>query len=136
MQENDRRFLMIARLPDITVLNGSAVVPQHREDAERYFLRYYVDRDDKPDRFSFCVSFIFEFISYDFVTLFRYFELENVHGQLQKLLDVDLSPKDQAEVRLVFEDENRVETRRISLNQSIAAFKKSLQSFCGLAPSK
>lgn len=67
---------------------------------------------------------------------FRYYELENIHGQLGKLLDVDLSPKEQAEVKLVFEDENRVECRRICLNQTVAGFKKSLQTFCGLPPTK
>lgn len=48
--EDERRFLMIARLPDITLLNGSAVTPLNREDAERFLIRYYLDQEQKPQR--------------------------------------------------------------------------------------
>uniref|UniRef100_A0A915KFA5 Tubulin-specific chaperone cofactor E-like protein n=1 Tax=Romanomermis culicivorax TaxID=13658 RepID=A0A915KFA5_ROMCU len=113
--ENERRLLLVARLKDLTLLNGSTIGPTIREEAERFFIRYYMDETEKPS---------------------RYYELINLHGCLNKLLDVDLSPKRHADVRLVYSDENRIENRKIQLNQSVAQFKKSLRNFCNLPPNR
>ena len=48
--EADRRNLVLGYLPNVTMLNGSEVKPSEREDAEKAFLRHYVDRDEKPTR--------------------------------------------------------------------------------------
>ncbi len=62
--------------------------------------------------------------------MFRYNELESIHGPLAPLLVVDLSPKDTAEVKIVFGDKEEV--RRIDLNANVCLLKKSLEEFCGL----
>lgn len=51
--EHERRQLLIARLPNVQILNGGGVVGSvEREDAERAFIRYYLDKpeSDRPDR--------------------------------------------------------------------------------------
>ncbi|XP_028323355.1 alpha-tectorin isoform X2 [Gouania willdenowi] len=40
----ERRYLLLAQLPSIMLLNGSAVSVGEREDAERFFIRYYQDQ--------------------------------------------------------------------------------------------
>ncbi|XP_043532334.1 alpha-tectorin [Chiloscyllium plagiosum] len=49
--EEERRKLIIARLPSVTVLNGSKVAGE-RIDAERFFIRYHINHPDEelPDR--------------------------------------------------------------------------------------
>ncbi|XP_024617692.1 tubulin-specific chaperone cofactor E-like protein isoform X1 [Neophocaena asiaeorientalis asiaeorientalis] len=39
----ERRKLVIARLPSVSKLNGSVVTDGEREDSERFFIRYFVD---------------------------------------------------------------------------------------------
>jgi hypothetical protein len=46
----ERRHLVVARLPDVTTLNGSRVTDDHRLDSERFFIRHFIPKDDKPDR--------------------------------------------------------------------------------------
>lgn len=51
--EHERRQLLIARLPNIQTLNGGGVISyEEREDAERAFIRYYMDKpeSDRPER--------------------------------------------------------------------------------------
>lgn len=50
--EEERRKLVIARLPSIILLNGSKVAGE-RIDAERFLIRYYIKQpdDDLPERF-------------------------------------------------------------------------------------
>ncbi|KAK7880163.1 hypothetical protein WMY93_033174 [Mugilogobius chulae] len=40
----ERRSLLLAQLPSVLLLNGSAVTEGEREDAERLFIRYYQER--------------------------------------------------------------------------------------------
>lgn len=57
--EHERRQLLIARLPKISILNGGDVIGSvEREDAERSFIRYYLDKpeSDRPERY-FVMSF-------------------------------------------------------------------------------
>lgn len=52
--EHERRQLLIARLPNIHTLNGGgAITHEEREDAERAFIRYYMDKpeSDRPERY-------------------------------------------------------------------------------------
>ena len=50
MEEKLRRQQLIARLPNITRLNGSSITGEERLDAERAFMRLFLDSEDKPDR--------------------------------------------------------------------------------------
>jgi len=58
LSDDGRRMLFIARLPNLVVLNGSAVSEAQREDAERFFIRFYLDANVRPERllFSFHVT--------------------------------------------------------------------------------
>lgn len=52
--EHERRQLLIARLPKVQILNGGGVIgSEEREDAERAFIRYYLDKpeSDRPERY-------------------------------------------------------------------------------------
>ncbi|KAJ0062193.1 hypothetical protein NL108_017635, partial [Boleophthalmus pectinirostris] len=40
----ERRSLLLAQLPSVLLLNGSAVSEGEREDAERFFIRYFQER--------------------------------------------------------------------------------------------
>jgi hypothetical protein len=47
--------LLIARLPNVEILNGGGVIgSDEREDAERAFIRYYMEKpeSDRPERFT------------------------------------------------------------------------------------
>ncbi|XP_033726692.1 tubulin-specific chaperone cofactor E-like protein [Pecten maximus] len=68
--EDDRRKLKIASLPNIKILNGSEVTVTEREKAERYFIRYFMDQESQPERYS---------------------VLEAKHGKLEPIVDVDIS---------------------------------------------
>ncbi|KAL2295809.1 hypothetical protein Nmel_017332 [Mimus melanotis] len=48
----ERRKLLIARLPCITKLNGSIVADGEREDSERFFIRYYMEFPEEEVPFS------------------------------------------------------------------------------------
>ena len=50
MNEKLRREQLVARLPNITRLNGSGITESERIDAERAFIRLFMDNEDKPDR--------------------------------------------------------------------------------------
>ncbi|KAL5014834.1 hypothetical protein ScPMuIL_009104 [Solemya velum] len=69
MAREDRRKLLIACLPNISVLNGSEVSTTDREKAERHFLRFFVNKQERPS----C-----------------YEELEAKHGVLDSLVDIDI----------------------------------------------
>ena len=61
---HERRMLLVARLPNISILNGGDKIPANeREDAERAFIRFYLNEEEKPA---------------------RYHELVEVHGALGK----------------------------------------------------
>ncbi|XP_022415974.1 tubulin-specific chaperone cofactor E-like protein isoform X1 [Delphinapterus leucas] len=51
----ERRKLVIARLPSVSKLNGSVVTDGEREDSERFFIRYFVDvpQEEVPFRRNF-----------------------------------------------------------------------------------
>jgi hypothetical protein len=88
--EHERRQLLIARLPKINILNGGDIIgPVEREDAERAFIRYYMDKpeSDRPERF---------------------FELTAVHGRLDPLVNIDLRPEKRVKVTFTYGDTSEV----------------------------
>lgn len=64
----------------------------------------------------------------------RFYELENIHGKLDPLVDVDLSPKKTAEVSVEFCEEQTVLT--VNLQQSVQELKSFLSDKFGLRPTK
>ncbi|GAB6028990.1 hypothetical protein CHUAL_004781 [Chamberlinius hualienensis] len=111
--EHERRQLLISRLPNISRLNGSLVSDSEREDAERAFLRHYMNQEIKPS---------------------RYDELEAKHGRLDPLVEVDLAP--QLVVTVVIHCGDRKTMRSLNLRMSLSEFKHSLHRFTGLPPNK
>lgn len=79
--EHERRQLLIARLPNVEMLNGGGNIEHdEREDAERAFIRYYLDKpeSDRPDRLV-SVSHIDLWISFDK-------NLQSAKTELKKLI--------------------------------------------------
>ncbi|XP_072310847.1 tubulin folding cofactor E-like a [Eucyclogobius newberryi] len=101
----ERRSLMIAQLPAISTLNGSVVTDSEREDAERFFIRYYVDRPEEEPP---C----------------RYHCLVTKYGKLEPLAEVDLRPRCRAQVEVHCDE--KVEQLNIRLDQTVAELKKQL----------
>ncbi|MBN3293338.1 TBCEL protein, partial [Polypterus senegalus] len=93
----ERRNLIIAHV----VTNGE------REDAERFFIRYY---SDFPEEEQPC----------------RYKSLVNKYGKLEPLADIDLRPRCNAKVEVHFE--GKVEVMSIRLDQTVAELKKQLRT--------
>lgn len=84
--EHERRQLLIARLPYVQTLNGGGIINwEEREDAERAFIRYYMDKPeaDRPERFA---------------------ELVAVHGRLDPLVSIDLRPEKRVKVTFTYGD--------------------------------
>lgn len=84
--EHERRQLLIARLPYVQTLNGGGIINwEEREDAERAFIRYYIDKPeaDRPERFA---------------------ELVAVHGRLDPLVSIDLRPEKRVKVTFTYGD--------------------------------
>ncbi|XP_072049675.1 tubulin-specific chaperone cofactor E-like protein isoform X4 [Amphiura filiformis] len=113
MQEKERRQLCIARLGNVTRLNGSQVKDTEREDAERAFIRYYMDSATKPE---------------------RYDELIKKYGHLDRLAVVDLRPPNNVKITLQFEEKSEV--MFISVKQTIKEFKRRVAKFACVPSTK
>ncbi|XP_046552821.1 tubulin-specific chaperone cofactor E-like protein [Haliotis rubra] len=111
--DKKRRQLMIARTPNVVYLNGSIVPAQEREDAERAFVRHYMDGDNKPT---------------------RYDELEARYGKLDALVNIDMKPPSSCKVTVILDD--RQEEMDVCVNQTVKQFKKFLTNFVGQPPAK
>lgn len=108
----ERRSLMIAQLPAISMLNGSIVSDDEREDAERFFIRYHVDCPEKE-------------------LPCRYHCLVTKYGKLEPLAEIDLRPRYHAQVEVHYEE--KVEPLNIRLNQTVAGLKKQVATVVQLS---
>lgn len=106
----ERRSLLLAQLPSVMVLNGGAVSNGEREDAERFFIRYYQDcpEQERPERYRILVS---------------------KYGNLAPLAEVDLSPRC---TMVVVRWGDRVETVSLRLEQTVGDLKKHLKALLQL----
>lgn len=114
--EHERRQLMVARLPNIETLNGGgAIGDDEREDAERAFIRYYMDKpeSDRPD---------------------RYFELVARHGRLDPLVNIDLRPEKRVKVK--FTCGCNTDVRLVDVYRSVFDLKTKLAAFAGFSANK
>ncbi|XP_049944263.1 tubulin-specific chaperone cofactor E-like protein isoform X1 [Schistocerca serialis cubense] len=114
--EHERRQLLIARLPNVQTLNGGGVISyEEREDSERAFIRYYMDKPeaDRPERYN---------------------DLVAVHGKLDPLVQIDLSPEKKVKVRVTHGESSEV--RSMLVTQMVCELKQKLSSFCGLTPGR
>ncbi|CAG9762939.1 unnamed protein product [Ceutorhynchus assimilis] len=114
--EHERRQLLIARLPNVQTLNGGGIISaDEREDAERAFIRYYMDKpeSDRPE---------------------RYFELVQKHGKLDPLVNVDLRPEKR--VKITFTCGSNSEVRSVDIYRTVSDLKTRLEGFAGFPASK
>nr|XP_020510378.1 tubulin-specific chaperone cofactor E-like protein [Labrus bergylta]XP_020510380.1 tubulin-specific chaperone cofactor E-like protein [Labrus bergylta] len=107
---HERRSLLLAQLPSVGVLNGGKVSDGEREDAERFFIRYYqgCPEQELPERYHILVS---------------------KYGHLAPLAEVDLSPRSTL-VDVRYGD--RVEAIGLSLEQTVGDLKKHLKTLLQL----
>ncbi|XP_022912585.2 tubulin-specific chaperone cofactor E-like protein [Onthophagus taurus] len=114
--EHERRQLLIARLPNVEMLNGGGNIEHdEREDAERAFIRYYMDKpeSDRPERYS---------------------ELIGIHGKLDPLVNVDLRPEKR--VRVTFTCGTHSEVRSVDVYRTVCDLKTRLEQFAGFPAAK
>ena len=106
MDEVDRRQHMIARLPNILTLNGGDQISEiEREQAERAFIRHFLDMEEeqRPERWA---------------------ELVQIHGQLDPLVKIDLTPETVFKVGVWFKDSEHL--LHVSVRQRVKHFKSTL----------
>lgn len=112
LSAHERRMMIVARLPNIQVLNGGDMIPAtEREDAERGFIRHFLSSPVRPP---------------------RYHELVAVHGQLDPLVNVNMAPDTHVKVTVCHKDAARVEV--IKVYQTVQQFKAVLQGWFGMPP--
>lgn len=110
--EHERRQLLIARLPFLQTLNGGGTITlDEREDAERAFIRYYMEHPESD------------------IPL-RYNELIAKHGKLDRLVNVDLRPEKRVKVNFTFG--NSSETRLVDVYRSVIDLKTRLEKIVKL----
>ena len=111
-ESSNARQLFISMLPNVNKLNGSSIDGNEREDAERFFIRYYMDSDNPPARFH---------------------ELVEIHGKVDRLAEVDMSIKEYAQVTLYL-DEKEHSKVVIDLSYTIRELKRVIARKVGLTP--
>lgn len=102
-----RRQHLIARLPKIQRLNGGDISEDERVFAERAFIRWFIsnESEDKPSRLVCFVKGKVDKSQWPMFPLYsRFFELYQIHGRVEPLAEVDLSPPRHADVRVIFND--------------------------------
>ena len=122
---HERRMMLISRLPNIIVLNGGdKISPQEREDAERAFIRYFLYQQDNNEEK--CEDTVRE------ERPPRVDELIEVHGLLEPLANIDLSPEIFVSVKIKFKDQEL--QKQISVRQSVRSFKKHIEQMYSVSP--
>ncbi|GAB0098971.1 tubulin-specific chaperone cofactor E-like protein [Sergentomyia squamirostris] len=114
--EHERRQLLIARLPQVQTLNGGGMVgAEEREDSERAFIRYYMDKpeSDRPERYS---------------------ELISIHGKLDPLVNIDLRPEKRVKVTFTYGDTSEV--RSVDVYRTVFDLKTRLERLAGIPAPK
>lgn len=114
--EHERRQLLIARLPYVETLNGGGIITaEEREDAERAFIRYYMDRpeSDRPARYN---------------------ELIAIHGKLDPLVNIDLRPEKRVKVTFTYGDTSEV--RSVDVYRTVVDLKSRLERLTGISAAK
>lgn len=114
--EHERRQLLIARLPHVQTLNGGGKISSdEREDAERAFIRYYVDKpeSDRPE---------------------RYAELITIHGKLDPLVKIDLRPEKRVKVTFTYGDTSEI--RPVDVYRTVVDLKSRLERLTNIPATK
>ena len=116
LDEEKARHAVVARLPSLVLLNKSKISNEERERAERWLIREYQDKEERPA---------------------TYQNLVDKHGQLKPLTDIDLSPKHQVSVEFSYDGlDKRNEIHTINLKQTVRQLKGWMGRRLGVPPSK
>ncbi|PIK40436.1 hypothetical protein BSL78_22719 [Apostichopus japonicus] len=113
LKEKESRQLVVARLPHVTKLNNSPISEPEREDAERAFIRKFMDSTEKPK---------------------RYEELSSVHKNVHRLAQVDMTVVTSATITIKYKE--KTEKMTISTEQTYLQLLKTLASHFGVRRSK
>lgn len=114
--EHERRQLLIARLPNVAILNGGGIITaDEREDAERAFIRYYMDKPEAERPL-------------------RYTQLVAKHGKLDPLVNISLKPDKRVKILLTYQDKS--EARLVDIYRTVADLKLKLEKIVGLPANK
>ncbi|XP_037050302.1 tubulin-specific chaperone cofactor E-like protein [Bradysia coprophila] len=114
--EHERRQLLIARLPYVEKLNGGGVISSdEREDAERAFIRYYLEKPelDRPERYN---------------------ELTHIHGKLDRLVNIDLRPDKRVKVTFTYGETSEV--RQVDVYRTVIDLKNRLERLLNIPAAK
>jgi hypothetical protein len=112
--DEEKYYMLVAHLHDsIDSLNGSKITNDDKENCERKYLRHFMDMVNKPK---------------------RYYELENKHGKLNKLADVNLDTNKRVYVKIKHGDKHTFE--KVDVRQTVGDFKKQLEKFVGYSSSR
>lgn len=112
--DKEKRQHLIARLPNVVKINGTKVGEEEREDAERFFIRCYMDDQNPPKRLQ---------------------ELTEVYGVLNKLVDINLDPKTSAKLTIICEGHSTL-TKIVDLRQTTKDFKNYISNELGIPKGK
>ena len=107
--DEEKYYLLVGYLDDrILSLNGSKITSEDKENCERKYIRHYLDVAQKPKRF---------------------YELENRHGKLNKLADVNLEANKRVNCKIKYRDQHIY--HKVDVRQTVGDFKKQLEKFVG-----
>lgn len=109
--EEERIHLIIGRIEKLRELNGSDISPQQRETSERFFIRYFQDSENKPSQYN---------------------RLIEKHGNLERLVKVDLKPKITVSVNAICEEKNYAQKLKLHLNKNLGDLMKFLEKDTGI----
>ncbi|GMT06362.1 hypothetical protein PENTCL1PPCAC_28536 [Pristionchus entomophagus] len=110
--EEEKLHLVVGRLDKLELLNGSSISKEQRESSERFFIRYYEEREQRPK---------------------KYETLLAKHGTLEKLVKVDLSPKSTVSVRVKCEETTFDEEMNIKVTNTVGQLMRHLELHVGVA---
>jgi hypothetical protein len=111
--DEEKYFFLVAHLEGPTSLNGSEISHIEKENCERKYIRYHMDRVHKPK---------------------RYFELERKHGKLNKLAEINLEATKKVFVKIKFNDKQICEY--VDVRMTVGEFKKHLEKFVDYASNR
>ncbi|CAF0708942.1 unnamed protein product [Brachionus calyciflorus] len=107
--DEERHAILVGHLEkNITHLNGSVIPGEFKDACERKYLRFFMDVEDKPN---------------------RYFELETKHGKVNRLADVNLDKGKTVYMKIKYNEKSVYQN--VKIKQTVGELKKSLESFVG-----
>ncbi|GMT36854.1 hypothetical protein PFISCL1PPCAC_28151, partial [Pristionchus fissidentatus] len=110
--DEEKLHLVVGRLDKLELLNGSSITREQRESSERFFIRYYEEKQQRPK---------------------KYDALLAKHGALEKLVKVDLSPKTHVTVRIKCEETEFDKEMSLKVTDTVGQLMRHLEDEIGVA---